>query len=151
MVLQGSSERQAGCWLQVTPEGEYVPPPKENQKATYSTMLFVRSDIVAHAARYLAKAATIATRYCCVRRQTAPAPGARELQARRRCCLAPYFPTCRCIFLQCASHQHVQYSCLALIKKRDTRAWRSSPDQPNKLVHNPQGHDSAAPAADDRL
>lgn len=76
--------------VQVTPEGKYVPPPKDNQKATYSTMLFVRSDIVAHAARYLAKATCIATRYCCVRRQTAPTPGARELQARRslhpRCC-----------------------------------------------------------------
>ena len=74
---------QQGRAAQVTPEGRYVPPPKDNQKATYSTMLFVRSDIVAQAARYLAKATCIATRYCCVRRQTAPKPGARELQARR--------------------------------------------------------------------
>ncbi len=31
---------------------------------------------------YLAKAVTIATRYCAVRRQTAPGPGQRELQVR---------------------------------------------------------------------
>ena len=70
------------AWLQVTPQGKYRPPPKGNQKATYATMLFVRSDIVANSARYLAKAACIAVRYCCVRRQTAPAPGEPEWQVR---------------------------------------------------------------------
>lgn len=64
----------------MTKEGEYVPPPKDNQKATYATMIFVRADIVTHTARFLAKAACIATRYCCVRRQTSPAPSQRELQ-----------------------------------------------------------------------
>ena len=73
--------------LQVAQDGKYSPPPKENQKATYSTMLFVRSDIVTHSSRYLAKAACIATRYCCVRRQTAPAPGEQELQV---CCIASH-------------------------------------------------------------
>ena len=72
--------------MQVTSQGEYVPPPKENQKATYATMLFVRSDIVANSARYLAKAACIATRYCCVRRQSAPSPGEPEWQVRDACC-----------------------------------------------------------------
>ena len=43
-------------------------------------MLFVRADIVKHSARYLARATTIAIRYCCVRRQTAPAAGEQELQ-----------------------------------------------------------------------
>jgi hypothetical protein len=66
--------------LQITEDGTYLPPPKDNQKATYSTMVFVRADIVANAARYLAKAACIATRYCCVRRQTAEASGKPELQ-----------------------------------------------------------------------
>lgn len=50
-------------------------------------MLFVRSDIINHSARYLAKAACIATRYCCVRRQTTPAPGEPELQV----CANPVF------------------------------------------------------------
>lgn len=68
--------------VQVTAEGKYIPPPKDNQKAMYGTMLFVRADIVQHTARFLAKAACIATRYCCVRRQTAPAPSQRELQVR---------------------------------------------------------------------
>lgn len=68
--------------MQVTPDGQYVPPPKDNQKAMYGTMLFVRADIVQHTARFLAKAACIATRYCCVRRQTAPGPGQRELQVQ---------------------------------------------------------------------
>eukprot|EP00892_Ulva_mutabilis_P004748 jgi/Ulvmu1/2645/UM014_0097.1 len=64
----------------VTRDGQYVPPPADNQKATYSTMLLVRAEIVQHSAHYLAKAACIATRYCCVRRQTAAAPNQRELQ-----------------------------------------------------------------------
>jgi acyl-CoA oxidase len=66
--------------LQVTADGKYVPPPKGNEKASYSTMLFVRADIVRNAANYLARAACIAVRYCCVRRQTAPGKGEPELQ-----------------------------------------------------------------------
>jgi acyl-CoA oxidase len=66
--------------MQVTRDGKYIPPPPANQKAMYSTMLFIRADIVKHSARFLARATTIAVRYCCVRRQTAPAPTERELQ-----------------------------------------------------------------------
>jgi len=64
----------------VSPEGQYIPPPPANAKASYATMLYVRADIVKNAGGVLAKAATIATRYAAVRRQTAPQPGARELQ-----------------------------------------------------------------------
>lgn len=44
--------------------------------------VFVRSDIVKNSGSVLARAVTIATRYAAVRRQTAPAPGARELQVK---------------------------------------------------------------------
>ncbi|KAG2488798.1 hypothetical protein HYH03_012598 [Edaphochlamys debaryana] len=64
----------------VTPEGRYVPPPPSNSKASYATMVFVRADIVKNSGQALARAVTIAVRYAAVRRQTAPAPGARELQ-----------------------------------------------------------------------
>lgn len=67
--------------MQVSRDGQYIPPPPDNQKAMYSTMIFVRADIVKHSARYLARATTIAVRYCCVRRQTAPSPKEQELQA----------------------------------------------------------------------
>jgi acyl-CoA oxidase len=33
-------------FAKVTPQGEYVPPPPANSKASYATMLFVRADIV---------------------------------------------------------------------------------------------------------
>ncbi|EFJ46884.1 hypothetical protein VOLCADRAFT_92640 [Volvox carteri f. nagariensis] len=81
---------------QVTPEGRYVPPPPSNSKASYATMVFVRADIVKNAGSSLGRAVTIATRYAAVRRQTAPAPGERELQVyntskgnvtRRRVCM----------------------------------------------------------------
>ncbi|GBF98378.1 peroxisomal acyl-coenzyme A oxidase [Raphidocelis subcapitata] len=64
----------------VTPEGVYVPPPPANAKASYATMLYVRADIVRNAGYFLGRATTIAVRYAAVRRQTAPAPGERELQ-----------------------------------------------------------------------
>ena len=32
--------------LQVTPEGEYKPPPPSNAKASYATMVYVRATIV---------------------------------------------------------------------------------------------------------
>lgn len=59
----------------VTPEGDYIPPPPANSKASYATMLFVRADIVKNSGLILSKAVTIATRYAAVRRQTAPGPG----------------------------------------------------------------------------
>lgn len=59
--------------------GNYTPPPPANAKAAYATMVFVRADIVRSAGDFLGRAITIATRYTAVRRQTAPAPGAREL------------------------------------------------------------------------
>ncbi|GLC45233.1 hypothetical protein PLESTB_000722200 [Pleodorina starrii] len=67
-------------FAKVTPEGRYVPPPPSNSKASYATMVFVRADIVKNAGSSLGRAVTIATRYAAVRRQTAPAPGERELQ-----------------------------------------------------------------------
>lgn len=74
----------------VTEDGQYVPPPPQNKKASYATMVWVRADIVAGAGDILSKACTIATRYAAVRRQgrSMPAPegaktagaGARETQ-----------------------------------------------------------------------
>lgn len=62
-------------FTKVTPEGDYVPPPPANSKASYATMLFVRADIVKNSGGVLSKAVTIATRYAAVRRQTAPGAG----------------------------------------------------------------------------
>ena len=47
----------------VTPEGEYVPPPPANSKASFSTMTYVRATIVEDAGEYLARAVTIAVRH----------------------------------------------------------------------------------------
>ena len=46
----------------VTPDGEYVPPPPANAKASFSTMTYVRATIVEDAGEYLARAVTIAVR-----------------------------------------------------------------------------------------
>ncbi len=46
--------------LQVTPEGEYQPPPPSNAKASYATMVYVRATIVEGAGWALAKSVTIA-------------------------------------------------------------------------------------------
>jgi acyl-CoA oxidase len=62
-------------YTKVTPQGDYIPPPPANSKASYATMLFVRADIVKNSGGVLSKAVTIATRYAAVRRQTAPGAG----------------------------------------------------------------------------
>ena len=49
-------------FAKVTPEGEYVPPPPANSKASFSTMTYVRATIVEEAGEYLARAVTIAVR-----------------------------------------------------------------------------------------
>ena len=67
-------------FAKVTEEGRYVPPPAENQKASYATMVYVRATIVRDAGDFLGRAVTIATRYTAIRRQTAPLPGEKELQ-----------------------------------------------------------------------
>ena len=67
-------------YASITPEGAYTPPPPSNAKASYATMVLVRATIVEEAGWVLARAATIATRYAAVRRQTAPAPGLPECQ-----------------------------------------------------------------------
>jgi acyl-CoA oxidase len=64
----------------VTEEGKYVPPPPENQKASYATMVFVRATIVRDAGDFLGRAVTISTRYTAIRRQTIPSKGEKELQ-----------------------------------------------------------------------
>ena len=48
--------------LQVTPEGEYKPPPPSNAKASYATMVYVRATIVEGAGWALARSVTIAVR-----------------------------------------------------------------------------------------
>lgn len=47
---------------QVTEEGEYVPPPAANSKASYATMVYVRATIVEDAGWLLARSVTIAVR-----------------------------------------------------------------------------------------
>jgi acyl-CoA oxidase len=54
----------------VDADGTFHPPPVA--KASYGTMVFVRSDIVMNAALYMKKAVTIAVRYNLVRRQSNP-------------------------------------------------------------------------------
>ena len=47
-------------YAKVSSEGVYSPPPPQNAKASYSTMVYVRSTIVEEAGWHLAKACTIA-------------------------------------------------------------------------------------------
>jgi acyl-CoA oxidase len=54
-------------FAKMTPQGEYVPP--VHNKLSYGSMVKLRVDIVNNAGWQLAKAVTIATRYCTVRRQ----------------------------------------------------------------------------------
>ena len=68
-------------FAKVTAEGEYIPPPPANSKASYATMMFVRATIVTDSGKFLSMATTIAVRYCAVRRQTAPAGVQKETQA----------------------------------------------------------------------
>ncbi|KAK9834972.1 hypothetical protein WJX81_000797 [Elliptochloris bilobata] len=67
-------------FAKVTEEGEYVPPPAANSKASYATMVYVRATIVEDAGWLLARSVTIAVRYAAVRRQTAARAGEREVQ-----------------------------------------------------------------------
>ncbi|PSC69663.1 peroxisomal acyl-coenzyme A oxidase 1-like [Micractinium conductrix] len=67
-------------FAQVTEEGRYIPPPPDNQKAAYATMVYVRATIVRDSGDFLSRAVTIATRYAAVRRQTATKLGEPELQ-----------------------------------------------------------------------
>jgi acyl-CoA oxidase len=66
----------------VSAEGKYTPPPQANAKAAYATMVYVRADIVRNAGGVMARAATIATRYAAVRRQTAVGGGQGEASKR---------------------------------------------------------------------
>jgi acyl-CoA oxidase len=68
-------------YSQVLEDGTYVPPPPQNSKASYATMVYVRATIVRDAGDFLGRAATIATRYTSVRRQSSPDSSTRkELQ-----------------------------------------------------------------------
>lgn len=65
VFLAVCSKAEVG-FLQVTPEGEYKPPPPSNQKASYATMVYVRATIVEGAGWALARSVTIAVsiQYC---------------------------------------------------------------------------------------
>ncbi|GAB4820390.1 hypothetical protein N2152v2_007436 [Parachlorella kessleri] len=67
-------------FAKVSEDGQYTPPPPDNQKASYATMVYVRATIVRDAGDFLGRAVTIATRYTAVRRQTASRAGQPELQ-----------------------------------------------------------------------
>lgn len=65
----------------VKENGTYVPPPSQNSKASYATMVYVRATIVRDAGDFLGRAATISVRYTAVRRQSSPdALNNKELQ-----------------------------------------------------------------------
>lgn len=49
-------------YAKVTEDGQYIPPPPDNQKASYATMVYVRATIVRDAGDFLGRAVTIATR-----------------------------------------------------------------------------------------
>ncbi|XP_065568107.1 acyl-coenzyme A oxidase 1-like isoform X10 [Artemia franciscana] len=65
-------------YSQVLPDGTYVKP--AHSKLSYGTMVFVRVVIVSDACQQLMKAATIAVRYSCVRKQSELIPGEPEPQ-----------------------------------------------------------------------
>ena len=56
--------------LQVTPEGEYKPPPPSNAKASYATMVYVRATIVEGAGWALARSVTIAVSWLALHAKT---------------------------------------------------------------------------------
>lgn len=62
-------------YAKVTAEGEYVPPPPSNSKASYATMVYVRATIVEDAGWILARALTIAV---CSHAAVFPEPGRRQ-------------------------------------------------------------------------
>ncbi|XP_076456618.1 peroxisomal acyl-coenzyme A oxidase 1-like [Babylonia areolata] len=62
----------------VLPDGTYLKP--KSDRLIYGGMTFIRVAIVGDVGRGLAKAATIAVRYSCVRRQSEIQPGAGEVQ-----------------------------------------------------------------------
>eukprot|EP00873_Tetraselmis_striata_P045831 jgi/Tetstr1/466095/TSEL_010679.t1 len=64
----------------VSPEGQYLPPPKGNEKSSYATLVFVRTTLVRDAGVALSKAVTIAIRYNAVRRQAGAREGQLETQ-----------------------------------------------------------------------
>ncbi|KAJ3182800.1 hypothetical protein HDU85_002403 [Gaertneriomyces sp. JEL0708] len=63
-------------YARVEADGTYNRPP--SSKLSYGTMVFVRSSIVSSAAKNLARAATIATRYSAVRRQFCNAEASKD-------------------------------------------------------------------------
>lgn len=67
-------------FAKMSPDGTYTPPPPENAKASYATLVYVRATIVEDAGWYLARSVTIAVRYTAVRRQTASKQGEHEVQ-----------------------------------------------------------------------
>jgi acyl-CoA oxidase len=89
----------------VLPNGEYVPP--SHSKLNFGTMIFVRSVMIADQAIMLSKAATIAVRYSCVRRQG---------QIDPRCVCARTL----CAFMQCAA---AKAKCKCLTTSRNSIAY----------------------------
>lgn len=63
-------EHMLARWQHVTPDGQYVKSErKTNPKIHYATMVYTRGSMIRTSGGYLARAATIAIRYSCVRRQ----------------------------------------------------------------------------------
>ena len=66
-------------YQRVESNGEYIAPKQAFAKRTYATMMFVRARMVKSNCTFLARAATITTRYCAVRRQFKSAETGREV------------------------------------------------------------------------
>ena len=60
-------------FVQVLEDGTFIAP--KNEKLTYTGMMAIRAVLPMGAAKALAMATTIATRYSCVRRQSELRPG----------------------------------------------------------------------------
>ena len=88
-------------------DGVYSPP--RVAKASYGTMISVRAGIVATAGLSLAKAATIAVRYCAVRRQTAAEGESLETQVLDYAnCSAALLPLVASAFALHATGRHMR-------------------------------------------
>lgn len=78
--VQVPKEAMLMRYARVEDDGTYVPPPAQNSKASYATMVYVRATIVRDAGEFLGRAATIAIRYTAVRRQSSPDNKNKEIQ-----------------------------------------------------------------------
>lgn len=61
-MLNAALDSMLARFAKMSPDGTYTPPPPENAKASYATLVYVRATIVEDAGWYLARSVTIAVR-----------------------------------------------------------------------------------------